>query len=48
MVEEPIPLLTTCLPHTKLLEKITDDVIAKLYVTKLSTISLYLTKLYVT
>ena len=31
-----------------LLENLTDGVIAKLYVTKFSTISLYVTKLYVT
>ena len=39
-------------PHVKLveitlLENLTDDAIAKFYVTKFSTISLYLTKLYV-
>ena len=31
-----------------LLENVTDDTIAQLYVTKFTTISLYLTKLYVT
>ena len=34
--------------HAALLENLTDDAIALLYVTKFSTISLYLTKLYVT
>ena len=39
-------------PHVKLveitlLENLTDDAIAKFYVTKFSTISLFLTKLYV-
>ena len=33
---------------TTLLENLTDDTIASLYVTKFSTISIYLTKLYVT
>ena len=33
---------------TKLLENLTDDTIDSLYVTKYSTVSFYLTKLYVT
>ena len=42
-----IPPIPSPFPYT-LLENLTDDAIAKLYVTKFSTISLYLTKLYVT
>ena len=38
----------SCATKTTLLENLTDDAIAQLYVTKFSTISLYVTELYVT